>query len=154
MCVCVFLFCFSICAPIRFVCFVVLVGLAWARKGTTEQSRRAMNTVLNQIKALKSVQTQLKSPSMPSSIDTAESSLLKPNLSTLATYGTTRDASKDEDNDEEMQPMNRIDSFTSVEVRIEMDKTAPLMIDFVIAVGYIILGVVAMTLGLGSLVQQ
>ena len=105
---------------------------------------------VNQIKAIKSVQTQLQSPSLLATVGTAESSLLKSSVGAMSIYGTAQDTSQDE----EMLPMNRIDSFTSVEVRIEMDKSAPNMRDFVIAIGYIVLGVVAMTLGLGSLVQQ
>lgn len=51
----------------------------------------------------------------------------------------------------EMQPMSRMDSFCSVEVKEEMDRTDPIITDFVIAIGYIILGIMAMTFGLGSI---
>ena len=50
-----------------------------------------------------------------------------------------------------MQPMSRMDSFCSVEVKEEMDRTDPIITDFVIAIGYIILGIMAMTFGLGSI---
>ena len=86
------------------------------------------------------VHTQPNPPSNPSSSET--SSLLEPN------------SSRDTYQDREMQHMDRIDSFSSVEVKIEMDNTNPTMTDFLIAIGYIILGVVAMTFGLASILVQ
>lgn len=53
--------------------------------------------------------------------------------------------------DSEMQPMSRMDSFCSIEVKEEMDRTDPNITDFIIAIGYIILGIMAMTFGLGSI---
>lgn len=53
--------------------------------------------------------------------------------------------------DSELQPMSRMDSFCSIEVKEEMDRTDPNITDFIIAIGYIILGIMAMTFGLGSI---
>eukprot|EP00985_Skeletonema_marinoi_P032795 scaffold39642_cov139-Skeletonema_marinoi.AAC.2 len=95
------------------------------------------------------VHTQLIPPSklIPGgSLET--SSLLDPNSATI--YGS----SQDNPQDKEMQPMDRIDSFTSVEVKIEMDKTVPTIMEFWVAIGYIILGLVAMIFGLGSIIVQ
>jgi len=74
------------------------------------------------------------------------SSLLEPDSSTV--YGSYPDTNQDR------EVIGRMDSFSSVEVKIEMDKTAPMMVDFSIAICYIILGMVAMTFGLGSILVQ
>lgn len=95
------------------------------------------------------LQNHLNLPSTPILAGSSEtSSLLDPN--SAIRYVT----SLDKPQDSEMQPLGRIDSMTSVEVKIEMDKTVPTMKDFCIAIGYIILGIVAMTFGLGSLIVQ
>jgi sodium-coupled neutral amino acid transporter 11 len=78
-----------------------------------------------------------------SSLET--SSLLEPNSSTV--YGSSRDTNQDK----EMQPMDRMDSFCSDEMKMETDTAAPTMVDFSIAIGYIILGIVAMTCGVGQI---
>eukprot|EP00986_Skeletonema_menzelii_P003267 scaffold980_cov140-Skeletonema_menzelii.AAC.6 len=93
------------------------------------------------------VHTQLIPPSNPIH---ETSLLLDPNSTT--SYESSQDNPQDQD--KEMQPMDRIDSFTSVEVKIEMDKTVPTMKEFCIAIGYIILGFVAMTFCLGSIIVQ
>lgn len=78
------------------------------------------------------------------------SSLLDPNSATR--YVTSLE--NPQDSEMQSKPFCRIDSMTSVEVKIEMDKTVPTMTEFCIAIGYIILGIVAMTFGLGSIIVQ
>lgn len=113
-------------------------GIILPRRVTVKPIRAGTNMIQN-----------LNPPSTPIPIGSSEtSSLLDPNSAT--SYVT----SLDNPQDSEMQPLGRIDSMTSVEVKIEMDKTVPTMMEFCVAIGYIILGIVAMTFGLGSIIVQ
>lgn len=72
--------------------------------------------------------------------------LLQPNLVSQSQYGTDVTSS----NNLNFTPLHRTDSLTSVEIRRELKNEDPAIWDFVIAISYIILGSLAMVLGLLS----